>query len=196
MNYGFIYCLGNPAMPGIFKIGMTERAPSQRCQELSGSTSAPLPFDLLFYGEVENPSIVEREIHDELYIERINDSREFFRGTTSFMENVFRRHCDCYCTTTDGAYYLSIEDAYQKIASATCDAGRVEILRQHARHEGIVMWQEGGRIQFNVPDMHLVPRWVLMAAATSKSVLLQHLPHEFKPKPSLILASSNTEILA
>ncbi|WP_137137356.1 GIY-YIG nuclease family protein [Pseudomonas asiatica] len=44
MNYGFIYCLGNQAMPGIYKIGMTERAPSQRCLELSNSTSAPLPL--------------------------------------------------------------------------------------------------------------------------------------------------------
>ncbi|WP_454869463.1 GIY-YIG nuclease family protein [Pseudomonas gorinensis] len=35
---------------------------------------------------MENPSIVEREIHDELYIQRINDNCEFFRGTTSFME--------------------------------------------------------------------------------------------------------------
>lgn len=29
MNYGFIYCLGNQAMPGIYKIGMTERAQFQ-----------------------------------------------------------------------------------------------------------------------------------------------------------------------
>ncbi len=79
MNYGFIYCLGNQAMPGIYKIGMTERAPSQRCLELSNSTSAPLPFDLLFYGEVANPQAVEREIHDYFSLQRVNDS-EFFRG--------------------------------------------------------------------------------------------------------------------
>lgn len=80
MNYGFIYCLGNQAMPGIYKIGMTERAPTQRCIELSNATAAPLPFELLFYGEVEDPREVERKIHEQFDLERLSCSREFFRA--------------------------------------------------------------------------------------------------------------------
>ncbi|WP_163086807.1 GIY-YIG nuclease family protein, partial [Acinetobacter baumannii] len=47
MNYGFIYCLENRSFPGIYKVGMTERSPSTRCDELSSSTSIPHPFEIL-----------------------------------------------------------------------------------------------------------------------------------------------------
>ena len=30
-EYGFVYVLRNECMPGIYKIGLTSRAPSQRC---------------------------------------------------------------------------------------------------------------------------------------------------------------------
>jgi len=79
MNIGFIYCLSNPAMPGLCKIGRTDRAPSMRCWELSSSTSAPLGFEIEFYVEVVSPDRIERAIHAGLDEHRINPSREFFK---------------------------------------------------------------------------------------------------------------------
>lgn len=79
MTYGFIYCIGNDYMPDIYKIGMTERSPMQRCRELSASTSAPWPFDILFYAEVEDPRVVEQQLHQIFADRRVSEGREFFK---------------------------------------------------------------------------------------------------------------------
>lgn len=79
MNYGFIYCMANQSMPGIYKIGQTERPPSYRCAELSKSTSSPTEFEILMYAEVEDPRQTERFVHDRLAEFRVNEGREFFR---------------------------------------------------------------------------------------------------------------------
>lgn len=79
MNYGFIYCLENRAFPGIYKVGMTDRSPSTRCDELSASTSVPHPFDIVFYLEVEAAKTVEATAHALFDAHRVNASREFFK---------------------------------------------------------------------------------------------------------------------
>lgn len=178
MNYGFIYCLGNQAMPGIFKIGMTERAPSQRCAELSSATAAPLPFSLLFYGEVENPQSVEREIHAQFDLERISPNREFFRGRAATYLAALREWCSSVAVTHDGDYCLSVEAYIDQAISAKDDAERVLAFTDHASIDGIRMWAENGQIRFNVPSQDMIPRWILIAAATSKESLLKHLPSE------------------
>lgn len=78
MSYGFVYLLGNQAMPCYYKIGMTDRAPHQRAEELSGSTAIPHPFGVICYIEVENPREEEQRLHRVLSDYRANDSREFF----------------------------------------------------------------------------------------------------------------------
>lgn len=65
-------------MPNIYKIGFTDRSPLQRAEELSNSTSVPTDFNIVFYIECEEPSSVEREIHEELDQYRLNRKREFF----------------------------------------------------------------------------------------------------------------------
>lgn len=79
MNYGFIYMLANPCMPGIYKIGKTDRSPLQRCLEISSATGCPREFEVLFYMEVENALMVERKTHQHFADCRINHAREFFK---------------------------------------------------------------------------------------------------------------------
>lgn len=75
---GFIYVASNPSLPGLYKIGSTERSPSLRVSELSKSTSCPSDFNLEYYAEVNNHKKVEQEIGRILEAYRPNAYREFF----------------------------------------------------------------------------------------------------------------------
>lgn len=78
-EYGFVYVLRNECMPGIYKIGYTDRSPRQRCFELSSSTSVPTAFELLCVGEVEDAPAIEHSLHIEWSEWRVSSGREFFR---------------------------------------------------------------------------------------------------------------------
>lgn len=88
-NYGFVYVLRNECMPGIYKIGMTDRAPSQRAEELSNATAAPIPFDVVCFAEVNEAVRVEREMHARLSEFRVSQNREFFALTGDDLNMVF-----------------------------------------------------------------------------------------------------------
>lgn len=83
---GYLYCFSNPSMPGILKIGMTERTPDARLIEANSSDTwrPPTPYIIEFAKKVSNPSQKEKTIHTllEQYTIRIHPRREFFRVTT------------------------------------------------------------------------------------------------------------------
>jgi len=78
MSHGFIYLLGNRAMPCYFKIGCTQGSPHSRAQQLSAASGVPLPFDVLLYIEAADFQRQEQRIHQELADFRASDRREFF----------------------------------------------------------------------------------------------------------------------
>ncbi|OTI03685.1 GIY-YIG nuclease family protein [Pseudomonas aeruginosa] len=147
MNYGFIYCLGNAAMPGIYKIGMTERAPLQRCDELSSSTSSPLPFKLLCFGQVEDPKDVEAEIHEGLVDSRVNHSREFFAGPFKSIASIIQGYSSGFALTSDGYEEEEKERLHNAFLCAEA-AERVEALNEAAKFSGIYMYQKDGQIWY------------------------------------------------
>ena len=79
MDSGYIYIYINATMPGLVKIGKTERTPDQRGAELYGHTGVPVPFTLAWEERVSSCSQAEREIHERLDYCRENPRREFFR---------------------------------------------------------------------------------------------------------------------
>lgn len=78
-KFGFVYVLHSPAMPGVYKVGSTERSPHQRALEVSRGTGVPHEYEVAYYGEVENPLQWEKHVHQELAKYRVSESREFFR---------------------------------------------------------------------------------------------------------------------
>jgi T5orf172 domain len=62
MTYGYVYVLTNRAMPGVVKIGRTERDPADRARELR-TTGVPSPFELVHSSLVDDCEGVERQIH-------------------------------------------------------------------------------------------------------------------------------------
>lgn len=110
-TYGFVYVLANRLMPRIYKIGMTMRSPVARCEELSSPTGVPVPFDLIFYAEVEDPAQVEREIHSALVDVRVNPAREFFEfPLAQFAIDTVRQYAINSCLTSEGWHLVDSEN--------------------------------------------------------------------------------------
>ena len=81
MDYGIVYVLTNPCMPGMVKIGMTERDEiDARLKELY-TTAVPLPFDCKYACKVKKLecSKIEKALHTAFAPQRVNANREFFR---------------------------------------------------------------------------------------------------------------------
>ena len=76
---GIVYVLTNPAMPGLVKIGKTNRRNlGKRLAELY-STGVPVPFECHFAGTVEDADEVEKRFHKAFAPYRFNPKREFFQ---------------------------------------------------------------------------------------------------------------------
>ena len=66
-------------MPDTIKIGITDNL-ERRIKELD-NTSTPLPFECFYAVEVEDASVIEKQLHQGLDDKRIRQNREFFNAT-------------------------------------------------------------------------------------------------------------------
>jgi hypothetical protein len=87
---GYIYVLSNSAMPGLVKVGFTERPVEERIAELSAATGVPGQFRQEASFPVVSPRALERVIHDKLDHARVQKNREFFRMTPAEAEAAIR----------------------------------------------------------------------------------------------------------
>ena len=76
---GIVYVLSNEAMPGLVKIGRTNRADLEvRLKELY-TTGVPLPFKCEYACKVADYKSVEDALHQAFSTDRVNPQREFFK---------------------------------------------------------------------------------------------------------------------
>lgn len=91
---GYIYCMSNPSMPGIMKIGMTMRNPEERLKEANkhDTFKPPTLYHLDFAKQVLYPKTKESILHSllERYTERVNPQREFFRVSSTEVYRFFQ----------------------------------------------------------------------------------------------------------
>ena len=80
-------------MPGILKVGMTERTPEVRLSEANASDTwrPPTPYMIEFAKKVSNPLQKEKTLHTllEQYTDRIHPRREFFRVSQEEVHKFF-----------------------------------------------------------------------------------------------------------
>lgn len=87
---GWIYCLSNPCMPGLVKVGQTSDDPYKRAAQLY-TTGVPCEFYVEFAKKVSNHIEKEKQIHTLLskHFERPNPNREFFKCSSSDVYEFF-----------------------------------------------------------------------------------------------------------
>ena len=73
-----VYVITNAEMPGLVKIGRTNRAIQDRLRELD-STGVPVPFECVAAWEFDDAANAEMTIHRAFADRRVRKSREFFR---------------------------------------------------------------------------------------------------------------------
>lgn len=176
MNYGFVYCLANECMPGIYKIGMTDRAPSQRCFELSSSTSAPKAFDLLCYGEVNDALGVERALHDEFAAFRVNKSREFFQMDYRAIYDSIHSYADAVAETTEGVMESARINLKMDFFSADSVDRKIEALLAALKFAGVRIWSDEDRIRTS--KQLSLESWMTGAIAGIKKDLITVIPRK------------------
>jgi len=79
-------------MPGILKIGKTERCPEERISELSSVTAIPTEFVLEYKIHVSNCDIAEKTVHESLCTFRVSNNREFFKIGVNEAKDVMRKN--------------------------------------------------------------------------------------------------------
>lgn len=107
-EFGYVYCLSNPAMPGLVKIGFTNRSAILRAEELSfgtrdsSATGVPMPFEVVRDWQVppDRAREIEQLIHKLLQQHRVPPhgrwkAKEFFYlepdRAISAIENALKR---------------------------------------------------------------------------------------------------------
>jgi hypothetical protein len=85
---GYVYAMSNKSMPGILKIGMTERSIEERLKEANG-TFTLIPFVVEMSKYVSNCKEKERCIHQILQSKRVNPKKEFFQVTLEEIKPIF-----------------------------------------------------------------------------------------------------------
>lgn len=86
---GWVYIIVNKSMPGLVKVGYTDRSPAKRASELGG-TGMPTPYSVAFSVRLHDARKIEQQVHRKLAKVRVG--KEWFRCTVatarSAIENV------------------------------------------------------------------------------------------------------------
>lgn len=73
---GFVYIMSNPSMPGLIKVGMTRKVPSDRADDLI-STAVPDSFEVQYYAFFDDRFSAEKAAHRKL--KKYHYKKEFFK---------------------------------------------------------------------------------------------------------------------
>jgi hypothetical protein len=87
---GWVYVLVNPSMPGICKVGYTGKDPYSRAREL-GTTGVAEDFQVVWARRMPLAEKVEHQAHRLLDRRRVNERREFFRGSPRRMISAVKK---------------------------------------------------------------------------------------------------------
>lgn len=112
MAKGFLYVARNESMPGLLKIGRTDRIPDARMSELF-STGVPEPFELVYYALTSDAKADEAKVHQILGRFRHRNNREFFAIVSTTAIGAITHLCEIeHVWKNDGQYSSTQESSF------------------------------------------------------------------------------------
>lgn len=138
IEYGIVYLVTNPVMPGLVKIGMTAQEDiDKRLKELY-TTGVPMPFVCEFACRVKKSDCtkIENALHTAFAPQRINASREFFRIQVDQAKAILElfHHVDV------------TEEVADEIENDLTDDDRDAIIKQKAHRPALNFMQMGFKV--------------------------------------------------
>ena len=95
---GFVYIMTNDSMPGIIKVGMSTKVPTERAKDFE-DTGLPMPYVVQYYAFFDDMRQAEKKAHNEL--SKYHYNKEFFKtdvGTAiNCIENLGLSFNRLYC---------------------------------------------------------------------------------------------------
>lgn len=151
MEYGIVYLLTNPVMPGLVKIGMTTREDmDSRMKELY-STGVPVPFECQFACRVKKSDCakIEKALHTAFSPQRINANREFFRIQVEQAKAILElfHHEDVTVEVTDEIENDLTEDDRAAKAKAKNRRPSLNFYEMGMQKGDVLSWKEGQNIR-------------------------------------------------
>lgn len=146
MDFGIVYLLTNPVMPGLVKIGMTAQEDIDKRMKELYTTGVPVPFECQFACKVKKSDCVkiEKALHTAFEPQRINANREFFRIQVEQARAILElfHHTDVTEEVTDEIQNDLTED--DKVASIKAQQKRPALnFYEMGLHKGdILKWKD------------------------------------------------------
>ena len=146
MEYGIVYLLTNPVMPGLVKIGMTAQEDIDKRMKELYTTGVPVPFECQFACRVKKSDCVkiEKALHTAFEPQRINANREFFRIQVNQAKAILElfHHTDVTEEVTDEIQNDLTDD--DKAASAKAQPHRpaLNFYEMGMQKGDVLLWKE------------------------------------------------------
>ena len=90
---GWVYIIKNKAIQGLIKIGFSTKDPILRAKEFDG-TSVPFDFEVIYDALVDDPRIIEQNVHKALKLcdrhYAIERGRVVDQGSSNQQEDILR----------------------------------------------------------------------------------------------------------
>lgn len=156
---GYVYVLTNPAMPGLVKIGFTDRSPTERARELSATTGVPSPFAVASSIFVrEKAALIERACHAELRHRRAG--KEFFQISPDDAAKLIRRKYTEVSPDKAAKQSAILRQRGEEFTRKREEAfAAMEARRGRAKHERSpeFKWKQSGEVLVVLEDFREMP---------------------------------------
>lgn len=154
MEYGIVYLLTNPVMPGLVKIGMTTQEDIDKRMKELYTTGVPVPFECQFACRVNKKDCakIERALHTAFDPQRVNKNREFFKINVEQAKAILElfHHTDVTEDVTEEIQNDLTED--DKAASTKAKGHRppLNFIQMGMQKGDILKWKDDSNITISV----------------------------------------------